>query len=100
MASEKSTAPGAARRLTTYDEDEREQLAVLRQVLQLHPEALTLSELIRELTGGGSKPFMDVDAVERAVHELVGTGLFHCLGEDEAVRPTRAAVRLYDLWER
>jgi hypothetical protein len=39
--------------ITTYDEDDREQAAILRQVLELHPATLTMDELVREMTGGG-----------------------------------------------
>lgn len=85
------------RAITTWDEDEREQRAVLRQVLELQPDALTQDELIRELTGGGSKVFGDVDAVERAIRDLAATGLFHPLGENRMVRPTRAAIRYFEL---
>jgi hypothetical protein len=87
----------ADRAVTTWDEDEREQRAILRQVLELHPDALTQDELIRELTGGGSRVFTDFDATQRAVRDLAGTGLLHPLREDELVRPTRAAVRYFEL---
>lgn len=87
----------ADRAATTWDEDERDQRAVLRQVLELHPEALTRDELIRELTGGGSRQFSDHDAVQRAVRDLAGAGLLHRPREDEMVRPTRAAVRYFEL---
>lgn len=97
MADEKSTGTGAAGCLTTHDEDEREQAAVLRQVLELHPEALTQDELTREMTSGGPSGFSDSDAVRRAVRDLAATGLLHRLGEDEMVRPTRAAVRYFEL---
>lgn len=97
MADEKSTGLGAARCLTAHHEDEREQGAVLHQVLELHPEALTQDELIREITSGGSNEFSDSDAVRRAVRDLAATGLLHRLGEDEIVRPTRAAVRYFEL---
>lgn len=97
MADRNPTGQGSPKCLTTFDEDEREQGAVLRQVLELHPEALTLDELIREITAGGSREFADVDAVRRAVRDLAATGLFHRLGEDELVRPTRAAVRFFEL---
>jgi hypothetical protein len=86
--------------ITTWEEDEREQRALLRQVLELHPAALTQDELVGELTGGGTRSFTDLDAIQRAVRGLVGSGLIHRLGEDEMVRPTRAAVRLHDLLER
>lgn len=97
MATSNPTGPSDSRHLTTWDEDEQVEAAVLRQVLELQPDVLTQEELIRELTGGGSKAFSDVDAVERAVRDLAATGLFHPLGEDELVRPTRAAVRYFEL---
>ena len=99
MATSDPKAPGAARCLMTHDEDEREEAAVLRQILEIHPLTLTRDELIRELTGGGSKAFPAADAVRRAVRDLAAAGLLHRPGGDELVRPTRAAVRLYDLWE-
>jgi hypothetical protein len=86
--------------LTTVDEDDRSEAAALRLVLDLHPAALTLDGLNRELTGGGSQDFSELDATRRAVRDLAGSGLLHHPGEDEMVRPTRAAVRLHDLWER
>jgi len=97
MANEKSTAPGAARCPTTWDEDEREESAVLRQVLEYHPATLTRDELTREMTGGGSTAFGDADAIERAVRELAATGLLYRPGEDGMLRPTRAAVRYFEL---
>ena len=100
MADSNPTGPGTAKCLTTHDEDDRDQGAVLRRVLEHHPATLTLDELVKEMTGGGSRAFPDLDATQRAVRDLAGSGLLHRPGEDETVRPTRAAVRLYDLWER
>lgn len=91
---------GEAPSIITSDEDDREEAAALRLVLELHPAALTLDELNRELTGGGSRDFSEFDATQRAVRDLAGSGLLHRPAEDEMVRPTRAAVRLHDLWER
>jgi hypothetical protein len=100
MANSNPTGTDAPKCLTTHDEDQREEAAVLRRVLEFHPGTLTQDELIRELTGGGSKTFSEADAVQRAVRDLAAAGLLHRLGEDEVVRPTRAAIRFYDLWER
>lgn len=97
MAGTNPTGQGIAKCLATHDEDEREQVAVLHQVLELHPAALTQDELIRELTGGGPRDFDEMEWVQRAVRELAGFGLLHRLGEEEAVRPTRAAVRYFEL---
>ena len=97
MAGTNPTGQGTAKCLTTFDEDEREESAVLRQVLEYYPATLTQGELIREMTGGGSTAFGDADAIERAVRELAATGLFPRPGEDGIVRPTRAAVRYSEL---
>jgi hypothetical protein len=97
MANANPTGQGTPKCLTTYDEDEREEAAVLRRVLEIHPETLTRDELTRELTGGGSKGFSEADAIQRAVRELAAAGLLHSPGEDEIVRPTRAALRCFEL---
>jgi hypothetical protein len=97
MATSNPTGPSDSRHLTTYDEDDREEAAVLRQVLEHHPATLTRDELTRELTGGGSKGFSEADAMQRAVRELAAAGLLHSPGEDEMVRPTRAALRCFEL---
>jgi hypothetical protein len=96
MANANPTEHGSAKYPTSYDEDASE-AAVLRQVLDHHPAALTRAELTREMTGGGSTAFTDADRVERAVRDLAGAGLLHRPGEDEMVRPTRAAVRYSEL---
>ncbi|MFL5897627.1 MAG: hypothetical protein ACJ76D_04070 [Solirubrobacterales bacterium] len=83
--------------ITTWEEDDREQAAILRQVLELYPATLTMDELVRETTGGGTREFPEFDAIQRAVRELAGTGLLHRPSEDELVRPTRAAHRYSEL---
>lgn len=80
-------------------EDDREQSAVLRQVLELHPAGLTQDELIREMNGGRPREFTEMDRVQRAFRDLAGSGLLHRPGEDEIVRPTRPAVRFSELME-
>lgn len=100
MADEKSTGLDPVERPTTYDEDERDQATVLRQVLEHHPAVtFTRAELTRELTGGGLlHSGIDADGMERAVRELAGTGLLHApCGEDGLLRPTRTAVRYFEL---
>jgi hypothetical protein len=82
---------------TTADQDDRDQAAVLREVLFLYPETITLPELIRELTVGSSE-FHDRDRVERAVRDLTAGGLLH-RRDDDLVLPTRPAVRFYSLAE-
>jgi hypothetical protein len=82
---------------TTWAEDESVEAAVLQQLLDLHPTRLTLAELIREL-GGEHAGFAERDAIERAVRQLVATGLLH-EGEGFLV-PTRTALRFSELQDR
>jgi hypothetical protein len=79
---------------TPAEEDSATELAVLQQVLALHPIQITVAELIREV-GGNLSDFAQRDAIERAVRDLVGAGLLHRL--DSFVLPTRAALRFYEL---
>lgn len=82
---------------TTWAEDEEVEVAVLRQLLDLHPTRLTLAELRREFAAKASD-FAAHDAVERAVRDLAAAGLLH-KGE-EFVAPTRAALRFNELLDR
>ena len=75
-------------------QDLRDQAAVLAQVLSLHPESLTLSELVRELCGGDAD-FGQRDRIDRAVRDLAGVGLLRRVAE--LVLPTRAAVAFHAL---
>jgi len=98
MADEKSTCPGAAGLLTTHDENELDQQALFFWVLEFHPAVTyTRRELLLELSGGGAPGYLRSDAGERALRELVGAGLLHPIGDDEMVRPTRAAIRYFEL---
>ena len=76
-------------RATTADRDARDRAEILREVLFIYPEALTLDELIRELTVA-SDEFAEQDRVQRAVRDLTAGGLLHRVGD--LVLPTRAAV--------
>lgn len=89
MADENPTGPSAAERRTNADQDDRDQAAVLRKILFLHPESMTLAELTRELTAS-STDFQERDQIERAVRDLIAAGLLHRVGD--LVLPTRAAV--------
>jgi hypothetical protein len=77
-------------------EDKATEAAVLRHLLALYPVQLTRKELEREVAGGNGD-FALVDAVERAVCELVAAGLVHRNGD--VVLPSRAAMRFYELLE-
>lgn len=84
-------------RATTLDDDDRAQASVLREVLWMYPEPITLAELTREMTVASDR-FGDRDRIERAVRDLIATGLLY-KRDDDLVIPTRAAVRLYVLFE-
>jgi hypothetical protein len=77
------------RATTTAALDDRDQAAVLREVLFIYPEVLTLDELGRQLVFA-SDAFAQRDRIERAVRDLTGAGLLHQVGP--LVLPTRTAV--------
>jgi hypothetical protein len=81
-------------RATTAAEDDRDQLAVLHEVLVIYPEQMTLDELVRAMTLNASG-FSERDRIERAVRELIAGGLLHRV--DSLVLPMRAAVNFYAL---
>lgn len=83
-------------RATTAAEDSKDRARVLREVLDLYPETLTLDELVRELTVD-SVAFQERDRVQRAVRDLIAGGLIHRVGD--LVLPTRAAVNFHELGE-
>lgn len=78
----------------TAEEDRAQESAVLQHVLALHPTAITIEELVRELDPDRDS-FPHRDAVERAVRDLAGAGLLH--RHDSFVLPTRAALRFHEL---
>jgi hypothetical protein len=84
------------RATTTAEQDDRDQSAVLMQVLFIHPEAITLAELVREVTSASPDP-AERDGIERAVRDLTGVGLLRLDGA--LVTPTRAAVKFHELAE-
>ena len=97
MATSKSTDSGCGRFRFNHEEDDQQEAAVLRRVLESHPDTFTKDELFREMTQGGSTAFPEVDANERAVRDLAAAGLLHPLGDEEFIRPTRAALRFFEL---
>jgi len=89
---------GAGRdRATTAAEDTRDQAAVLRHVLDLHPETLTLDELMREMVGISTSAPVEEDGIKRAVRDLAAVSLLH--QERRRVIPTRAALVFHNLNE-
>jgi len=77
------------------EDDAKYERAVLMAVLETHPTQITEAELVREYAGD-SEDFATHDAFGRAVRDLVGVGLLHRSGD--FVLPTRAAVRIKELW--
>ncbi|HET7121397.1 MAG TPA: hypothetical protein VFI17_09130 [Solirubrobacterales bacterium] len=94
---DKPSGAGHERATPTAEQDDRDQAAVLREILSIYPEPVTLAELIREQTIA-SADFAERDRIERAVRDLTATGLIH-RRDDDLVMPTRPAVRLYALLE-
>lgn len=70
-------------------DDELIEAGVLGFVLEEHPAHLTIPELSLAMNRG-KEDFSAIDAVERAVGELIGAGLLH-IGAS-LVLPTRAAL--------
>lgn len=85
----------APRAQTTAAEDERDQRAVLALLIAEHPTQLTVTDLLREMAPDKAD-FTETDRIERAVRDLGGAGLIH--REGDTVRPTRAALRLDQLF--
>jgi hypothetical protein len=82
---------------TTREADLATEAAVMRTVLDIHPTPLTVAELVREL-GGGQPGFAERDSIERAVRDLMGSGLLH--HREQLLTPTRAALRFSELLDR
>ncbi len=82
---------------TTAEQDDRDQAAVLREVLFIYPATFSLAELIREQTGG-STAFSERDRIERAVRDLTAAGLLH-RRDDDLVMATRTAAAFHRLFE-
>jgi len=76
---------------STAEDDATIESALLQQVLALHPAAVTVEELTREL--GETQ-----DDIERAVRDLAGAGLLN--QSESLVLPSRAALRFDELMER
>lgn len=79
---------------TPANADRKTEWAVLAFLLDEHPDRFTIPELSRAMNAGPAE-FESEDAVERAVRELVGAGLFHCCAG--FVLPTRAALYFWRL---
>lgn len=89
-------ANGAHSKRPTHARDIRDQAVVLTFVLTLHPDHLTIPDLAHSLNAK-SGDFKRPDAVERAVRELTGVGLFE-IGSGR-VQSTAAALRFIEVIE-
>lgn len=78
----------------TAAQDTATEAAVLRQLLALHPTQSSFDELVRDVAPDPGD-FAERDAIERAVRDLVASGLLHRNGE--LVLPSRAALRCDEL---
>jgi hypothetical protein len=78
----------------TTEEDRAQESAVLQHILFLHPAAVSVEELVRELDPQRDS-FSQRDAIERAVRDLAAAGLLH--HSESLVLPTRAALRFDQL---
>lgn len=76
-------------------EDANYERTVLMAILEVHPGQSSEAELVREYADH-PEDFASRDAFERAIRDLVAVGLLHRSGE--FVLPTRAAVRVKELW--
>lgn len=74
--------------------DRKAERAVLAFLIDEHPNQLTIAEVSWALNAGPAE-FADEDAVERAVRELVATGLLHC--KCGFILPARAALYYHRL---
>jgi type IV secretory pathway protease TraF len=79
---------------TTREDDRVFEAAVLQQLLAIHPDPVTVAELVDEIAGKGCD-FVQRDAVERAVQSLAGCGLLH--RSEALVLPSRAAIVFEEL---
>jgi hypothetical protein len=94
---DKPSGAGHERAATTAEQDDRDQRAVLMQVLLVHPEPITREELVREMTFASADP-VEEERIERALRDLRASGLLY-RRDDDLVMPTRPAVRFYVLAE-
>jgi hypothetical protein len=69
---------------------------VLTEVIELHPELLTIPELILRVARHPEDEATK-ERVRNAIRDLRRSGLLRYRGDDEVVEPTHAALRAFDL---
>jgi len=96
MSCDNPTDRGVPDPSTPADTDRKVEWAVLGYLLDAHPARFTIPKVSRVMNAGETG-FDSEDAVERAIVQLVGTGLLYCCGG--YVLPTRAALYFWRLEE-
>lgn len=69
---------------------------LLEEVVELHPERLTIEELALR-TAPDPDDSADVEAIRQAIRDLRRSGLLRYRNDDEVVEPTHAAMTAYAL---
>ncbi len=75
-------------------EDEARERAVLEEVVELHPERLTIPELILRVAIDPDDAAR-AEMIRQAARELRRSGLIRYRDDDELVEPTHAAIRAF-----
>lgn len=70
--------------------------AALNEIVELHPEHLTIPELILRIARDPEDEVTE-EKIRHAVRELRRSGLARYRDEDEVVEPTHAALRAFEL---
>jgi hypothetical protein len=68
---------------------------VLETVIELHPEHLTIPELVLKVAADYDR--LEGEDVRSAIRDLRASGLLRCRVGDEIVEPTHAALRAFQL---
>jgi hypothetical protein len=76
--------------MAAVDEQKQIERAVLEEVLELHPDHLTPTELVLKMSAGPDRS--EGEAIEHAIRDLSGSGLLRYVGE--VIAPTYAALRV------
>lgn len=86
--------------MTSSDDSAKRRLDLERttlvEVIELHPERLTIEELIVR-TATNPDDFKKADAIRQAIRDLRRSGLVRYRNDDELVEPTHAALAAYEL---
>lgn len=91
---------GIASMTSSDNDDARRRLdlerTTLMEVIELHPERLTIDELIIR-TATDPDDFKKADPIRQAIRDLRRSGLVRYRNDDELVEPTHAALAAYEL---